>query len=967
MKNIIKISALVIACLIMLTACELPFFTSCKHDDPDKIVVVEGREPTCNKKGISDGLKCEKCGIMVVPQTVLEEIDCIESDWIIDLEPTEEAQGRKHTECTMCKTVIAMEIIPVLGSGSEPPVDEKPDETKVYKLGLGVDFGHHVSNESNLTFAAVVLDKDGRIVACKIDALQIKYSVDFDSETVQFTNLRTKKELGDEYNLKIAEKFGIDNNGDGIVLEWYQQAAAFEKHVIGKTVEEVANMPLQTISNGHIISAEDSLLSAGCTIQITEFINAVVKACNDEQGVVFSTDKEFALGFGADSLDDDSRFIDDGCEIKAVTHFATSVVSDGKIVASLNDAIQTKVVVDWDLEVIEVGNLRTKREKKEDYAMSIWGTSMDNNGDGIVLEWYQQSAAFSAYVVGMTAAEIKDIPLQTIPNGYIIAADDVLLSAGCTIMISEMMGVVVESIDNAVKNPDDNTGNGNNGDNNGGNNDVEDNKTNITIWVSDLYGVKELAENQVKRFLANHPEYSNYKITITCMYEADAPSQVLADITNAPDVYCFAQDQLIRLVQGGALSALDEEKASYVNHNNDSGAVNASMMAGKVYAYPYASDNGYYMYYDTSIITNPDSLEQIIADVEAYNAANPDSSKCIRFALENAWYTASFFFAVDENGNRLCYSGWTTDTEGNFIAFDDNFNSANGLIAMRGMMKLAQSSAYNFDADTFSDSAVWITGMWNAHIAEEHFGKNFAATDLPSFTVDGKSYHLGSFSGNKLMGVKPQSDPEKEAFLHELVAYLTGEECQMERYQEFGWGPSNIKAQGSQDVSSDKHLSALAKQNQYAVPQGNIHGSWWDIARQLGIEAQSASNDEDLRDSLDKYDEEIHNLFKEKVKTWSLIGDLMDSNWAYDFPMHQVSPGVWETDVLTLAYGNMFRLRYGGSWEYQIGANGKVKWDKINMIDPESVVSEVDGKYIIRLEWDGISDTAAITFIPVEE
>lgn len=449
MKNIIKISALVIACLIMLTACDLPFFATCKHDDPEKIVTVPGREPTCKKKGVSDGLKCESCGVMVVPQTILEEIDCIESDWIIDLEPTEETQGRKHTECTMCKTVIAMETIPALGSGSEPPVDEKPDETNVYKLGLGVDFGHHASNESNLTFAAVVLDKDGRIVACKIDALQIKYKVDFDNETLQFTNLRTKKELGDEYNLKIAEMFGIDNNGDGIVLEWYQQAAAFEKHVIGKTVEEVSNMPLQTITNGYIISAEDSLLSAGCTIQITEFINAVVKACNDEQGVEFSTDKEFALGFGADCMDDGSCFTDDGCEVRVVTHFATSVVSDDKIVASLNDAIQTKVKIDWDLVVTEVGDLRTKREKKEEYAMSIWGVSMDNDGDGRVLEWYQQSAALSAYVVGMTPAEIEAIPLQTISNGYIIAADDALLSAGCTIQITEIKAAVLESATNA--------------------------------------------------------------------------------------------------------------------------------------------------------------------------------------------------------------------------------------------------------------------------------------------------------------------------------------------------------------------------------------------------------------------------------------------------------------------------------------------------------------------------------------
>lgn len=435
---------------------------------------------------------------------------------------------------------------------------------------------------------------------------------------------------------------------------------------------------------------------------------------------------------------------------------------------------------------------------------------------------------------------------------------------------------------------------------------------------------------------------------------------MLSDVTSAADAYCFSQDQLTRLILAGALSVLNEAQSNYVNYNNDRGAVNASMMAGKTYAYPYTSDNGYYMYYDTSIITNPDSLEQIIADVEAYNAANPDSPKCIRFALENAWYTASFFFATG------CYSNWTVDVSGKITGVDDLFNSDIGFIAMKGMQKLTQSSAYDSDADTFIDAAVWITGMWNSYIAEEHFGKNFAATDLPSFTIDGESYHLGSFSGNKLMGVKPQSDSEKEAFLHELVAYLTGEECQMERFYKFGWGPSNIKAQANQDVRSNEHFSALAQQNQYAVPQGIIHNSWWDIAKMLGAEARSAKTDNDLIDALSDYDKAIRDLFKDDIKTWSLIGDIMNSNWSCDYLMHQVSAGVWETDVLTFAYGNEFRLRYGCSWDNQIGANGQVKWDGINYLDPATVVSEVEGNYIVRLEWDGGSDTATITFIPVE-
>ena len=65
---------------------------------------------------------------------------------------------------------------------------------------------------------------------------------------------------------------------------------------------------------------------------------------------------------------------------------------------------------------------------------------------------------------------------------------------------------------------------------------------------------------------------------------------------------------------------------------------------------------------------------------------------------------------------------------------------------MKGMQKLAQSPAYDSNADIFTDAGVVITGIWNANAAAEHFGANLGATDLPSFEVDGQSYHLGSYT-----------------------------------------------------------------------------------------------------------------------------------------------------------------------------------------------------------------------------
>ena len=338
-------------------------------------------------------------------------------------------------------------------------------------------------------------------------------------------------------------------------------------------------------------------------------------------------------------------------------------------------------------------------------------------------------------------------------------------------------------------------------------------------------------------------------------------------------------------------------------------------------------------------------MEAIIAACEANGVK-------FRYALENAWYTASFFFATD------CHSNWTMTSEGEFNAVDDTFNSPEGMAAMKGMQKLAQSPAYDSNADIFTDAGAIVTGIWNAGAAADHFGANLGATDLPSFTVDGTSYHLGSYTGNKLMGVKPQTDAKRAAVLSLLAQYLTGEECQSQRFASFEWGPSNLAAQQSPAVQSNKSLAALALQGNYGKPQGQIEGSWWDIAKVLGADAKSAKTDADLQASLDTYTATINAIFDktpEQLAAWSVIGSLCGTNWDTDISMHEVAENVYETDVLDLVAADEFKCRQGASWTVNFGSDSN--------IDGPNCVVETSGKYVIRLTLLG-SDKAKIELIP---
>ncbi len=457
----------------------------------------------------------------------------------------------------------------------------------------------------------------------------------------------------------------------------------------------------------------------------------------------------------------------------------------------------------------------------------------------------------------------------------------------------------------------------------------------ITMWVSEKEGVAEQFQAQIDAFEAANPGII-INASIEGVTEADAGSKVVADVASAPDMYCFAQDQLARLVQAAALAGPGGDIAKLIKESNDKISVAAASVAGTLYAYPMTSDNGYYMYYDTSIISEEDaeSLEAIIAACE-------DSGKLFRFALENAWYTASFFFATG------CNSNWSMNEEGEFISVDDSFNSTKGLIAMKGMQKLAQSPIYDSNADIFTDAGVVVTGIWNAEAAEAHFGENFGVTDLPSFTVDGESYHLGSYTGNKLLGVKPQQDKNRAAVLSLLAQYLTNEACQTQRYESFQWGPSNLAAQQSEAVQSNPSLTALAKQNEYGLPQGQIHGSWWDIAKVLGAEAKAATSEQDLKDALTDYQAAIDGLFEmteEQKQAWSVIGNICNTTWDTDFAMTKQEDGTFLSAALELHANESLKCRQGASWDVSYGASeGQAATPDGNLL------VETDGTYYVKL------------------
>ena len=134
----------------------------------------------------------------------------------------------------------------------------------------------------------------------------------------------------------------------------------------------------------------------------------------------------------------------------------------------------------------------------------------------------------------------------------------------------------------------------------------------IKIWVAEA--TVEFTKAQVENFKAANPEYANMTVTVQPVGEGDAASNMLTDVEAGADLYVFAQDQLARLVAAGALEVVYEENVPVIEANNDAGSVNAVKLGDTFYAYPMTSDNGYFLYYDKSVVTDPTNMEAILAD-----------------------------------------------------------------------------------------------------------------------------------------------------------------------------------------------------------------------------------------------------------------------------------------------------------------------------------------------------------------
>lgn len=360
----------------------------------------------------------------------------------------------------------------------------------------------------------------------------------------------------------------------------------------------------------------------------------------------------------------------------------------------------------------------------------------------------------------------------------------------------------------------------------------------LTVWASeeDQTLTTELIEN----FKAQYPDVT-FDIKLGSESESTAKDTILADVEAAADVFAFADDQINELVAAGALQPVSATYTYDVANANLAGAVEAATVNGTLYAYPMTADNGYFMFYDSSVFTEDDvqSLEKML---EVAGAAG----KKVAMDISNGWYIYSFFQGA---GYELSLNddGVTNTCAWNAAGATDVAQSIIDLCGTGVLVDLADEEMATAIAEGTVVAAV--NGTWRAETASDAWGENYAATKLPTFEVAGEAKQMSSYSGYKLIGVNPYSANVGWSML--LAEYLTNAESQAARFGARGLGPANAEVAASAEVEANPAIAALAAQAAYATPQ-RVGNNFWTPAETLGqILASGNPDGTDLQTLLD--------------------------------------------------------------------------------------------------------------------
>ena len=309
-------------------------------------------------------------------------------------------------------------------------------------------------------------------------------------------------------------------------------------------------------------------------------------------------------------------------------------------------------------------------------------------------------------------------------------------------------------------------------------------------------------------FAELHPEY-DIEFAYEIVGEDKAKEEVLKDPEAAADVFFYANDQMVEMVNAGVLAKLGGPTLEMINSTMSPAVVGTvtNPNDGAIYGIPF-THNTFFMYYDKSLLTDEDvkTVEGIVGKDTADGVTN------FFFEAAGGWKLGAWYYGA---GNTI-YGESQTD-----FAAGCDWNNATGVAVTNYLIDLYNNPKVAFDngvavAELIGEHKLgaWFDGAWNYQMYKDVLGDDLGVGVLPTFEVNGKANQLKGFYGSKAIGVNTHS--ENLGVAVEFAAYIGGEEMQVKRFVESNQIPTNSAAGQNEAVLADEIAAVTVKEAEVA-------------------------------------------------------------------------------------------------------------------------------------------------------
>ncbi|MCQ2802479.1 MAG: extracellular solute-binding protein [Bacilli bacterium] len=358
----------------------------------------------------------------------------------------------------------------------------------------------------------------------------------------------------------------------------------------------------------------------------------------------------------------------------------------------------------------------------------------------------------------------------------------------------------------------------------GGEEEFEDLRFTGTYKVGAPVDVQPFMRELLNEF--NRRTHSTITWELTLWEESDA-SGYMTKPADGPDIYPYASDQTLDLYSRGALKKLGKSESQLIREKMGEDAYNYAYLKGvnAPVGYPFVADNGYVMFYDKSLVSDPseiDTLDKLFAKAQATGTE-------VNYNIANSFYAAGALMSFA--GGKSLYT-CNPKSDGRFTSTSEFATNPAGLKGAELLTKIYSYPSLNLGEETpgaSRDVLATIADSSKVATFKSALGANYACAPLP-FTDETRTTRCGCYLGYKFYGINPQraNTAERDKVATKVVQFLVSEYAQRERLAKFYNQPTLLSLQ--EEAAKEPHIAALQEQvkSNGVIPLTAVDPSLWD-------------------------------------------------------------------------------------------------------------------------------------------